>query len=378
MEQRFAAQFQAEVEEEEYQRSVVQGQMVADAILAWADTDGYAVYNNCPYVPADVPGAWEPTPPAFNPNPQQPCWGQLRPMVLTSGEECAPPGHPEFSSDSESAFYAAAFEVYQTGLTLTDKQQTIAQYWLDGVGTTGTSSGHWIAIVSQIARTDGLLLAAAAEAYARVGIAVADVFITSFDAKYRYNLLRPVTYIQDHIDDSWLSYQLTPPNPSYLSGHATQSRRPPPSSPTSSATRRSPTPSIPITTWCHPRSRARLARSTRRRQRRLSPGCMRASTSRSTATMGSRPGAVSERRSTTACASRTKTTKRVAGSNATKTYGKAHCKGETFPDHARGRESLCSQQTARKGFVPRCTLQGTHRFWESPRQHHCKGLKDRR
>jgi hypothetical protein len=114
-------------------------------------------------------------------------------MVLTSGEECAPPGHPEFSSDPESAFYAAAFEVYQTSLTLTDEQRTIAQYWLDGVGTTGTSSGHWIAIVGQIARTDGLSLAAAAEAYARVGIVVADVFITSFDAKYRYNLQRPVT-----------------------------------------------------------------------------------------------------------------------------------------------------------------------------------------
>jgi hypothetical protein len=30
-------------------------------------------------------------------------------------------------------------------------------------------------------------------------------FIPIFDAKYLYNLLRPVTYIQDHIDDSWLS-----------------------------------------------------------------------------------------------------------------------------------------------------------------------------
>src|SRR5919199_3706749 len=58
VEQRFAAQFHAEVEEGEYERSVVQGQRVADAMLAWADTDGYAVYNNCPYVPADVPGAW--------------------------------------------------------------------------------------------------------------------------------------------------------------------------------------------------------------------------------------------------------------------------------------------------------------------------------
>ena len=224
VEQRFAAQFQAEVEEKQYQRSVVQGRRVADALLAWAATDGFARINNCPYVPARVPGAWEPTPPAFIPDPEQPCWGQLLPMVLDSGTECAPPGHPEFSTDPDSAFYAAALEVYHTGRTLTAEQRTIAQYWNDGVGVTGTSSGHWMAIVGQIARNDGLSLAAAAEAYAKLGIAVADVFITIFDAKYLYNLLRPVTYIQDHIDAGWLPLIVTPPNPSYISGHSTQSR----------------------------------------------------------------------------------------------------------------------------------------------------------
>jgi PAP2 superfamily len=223
VERRFTAQFQAEVEEKASQRSVTQGQRVADAILAWAATDGFSRVNNCPYVPEHEPGAWEPTPPAFTPDPEQPCWGQLRPRVLTSGTECAPPAHPAFSTDPDSAFYAAALEVYHTGRTLTDEQRTTAQYWNDGVGVTGTSSGHWMAIVGQIARNDDLSLAAAAEAYAKLGIAVADVFITIFHAKYRYNLLRPVTYIQDHIDDSWLPLIVTPPNPAYISGHSTQS-----------------------------------------------------------------------------------------------------------------------------------------------------------
>jgi len=223
LEQHFAAQFQAEVPPEDEARSVAHGQAVADAILAWAATDGFAVYNNCPYVPEREPGAWEPTPPNFAPDPQQPCWGQLRPMVLTAGEECAPLRPPKFSTDPQSAFSAAALEVYETSLPLTDAQRTIAQYWNDGVGVTGTSSGHWVAIVGQIARTDGLSLAATAEAYAKLGIAAADAFITSFGAKYRYNVVRPVTYIQDHIDGSWLPLIVTPPNPSYLSGHATQS-----------------------------------------------------------------------------------------------------------------------------------------------------------
>jgi hypothetical protein len=29
---------------------------------------------------------------------------------------------------------------------------------------------------------------------------------------------RPVTYIQDHIDDSWLPLIVTPPNPAYIWG----------------------------------------------------------------------------------------------------------------------------------------------------------------
>jgi hypothetical protein len=98
-------------------------------------------------------------------------------MVLASGAECAPPRHPEFSAASQSEFYAAALEVYQTGLNLTAEQKTIAEYWADGPGATGTPPCHWIAIMGQLARTNGLSLAAAAEAYARVGIAVTDAFI---------------------------------------------------------------------------------------------------------------------------------------------------------------------------------------------------------
>jgi hypothetical protein len=185
LEQSFASQFQAEVPEGQYERSVSLGEAVASAILGWAATDGLSTKNNCPYVPADVPGAWQPTPPVFNPNPLQPCWGELRPMVLTSGEQCPPVGHPTFSAKTTSHFYAEALEVYNVGLNLTTEQKTIADYWSDGAGATGTPSGHWIAIVSQIARNDGLSLAAAAEAYARVGIAVHDSFICLLESEIR-------------------------------------------------------------------------------------------------------------------------------------------------------------------------------------------------
>jgi membrane-associated phospholipid phosphatase len=63
----------------------------------------------------------------------------------------------------------------------------------------------------------------AVEAYAKVGIAVTDAFIACWDTKYRYNLLRPVTYIRDQIDPTWLPLLATPPFPEYTSGHSVQS-----------------------------------------------------------------------------------------------------------------------------------------------------------
>jgi hypothetical protein len=211
-----------EVPRRVYERSVAHGKAVAAAILDWAATDAFSIYNNCAYVPAPVPGAWRPTPPLFNPNPLQPCWGFIRTMVLTLGE-CPPASHPAFSTDPASDFYAAGLEAHDVVLGLTDEQKTIADFWSDGAGATGTPPGHWIAIVSQIARNDELSLATAAEAYARVGIAVHDAFIECWSAKYTYNLQRPVTYIVDNIDAGWLPYFATPPFPSYTSGHSTQS-----------------------------------------------------------------------------------------------------------------------------------------------------------
>jgi len=219
----FLAHFEDVVPRPVLERSVEHGHDVADTILSWAAGDGYAELNGCPYVPVPVPGAWLPTPPAFNPAPLQPCWGGLRPMVLASGAECGPVGHPPFSVETGSEFHAAAREVYDVGRTLTEEQRTVATFWADNAGATGTPAGHWIAIVGQLARSRGLNLVAAAEAYARVGIAVHDAFVECWHAKYLHNLQRPVTYIRNHIDPAWTPFLVTPAFPTYTSGHSTQS-----------------------------------------------------------------------------------------------------------------------------------------------------------
>jgi hypothetical protein len=223
LEQHFASRFQSKLSRRSFTRSVSQGQEIAEAVADWAATDGYATYSNCPFTPPVGPGQWVPTPPAFASNPLQACWGQLEPLVLMNGAECAPPAPPPYSEAPASDIFQAAKEVYDMGNTLTPEQQTIAQYWADGPGATGTPSGHWIAIVGQEVEANRVSLMVAAEAYARVGIAVADAFIACWHTKYMYNLLRPVTHIRDVIDPAWTPFLVTPPFPEYTSGHSVQS-----------------------------------------------------------------------------------------------------------------------------------------------------------
>jgi membrane-associated phospholipid phosphatase len=109
------------------------------------------------------------------------------------------------------------------GANLTADQAAIAQYWADNATVTGTPAGHWIAIACQVSADEALTLDVSAEAFARLGLAVADAFITCWQEKFTSYLLRPATYIRDNIDASWDPLVGTPNFPTYISGHSTQS-----------------------------------------------------------------------------------------------------------------------------------------------------------
>jgi hypothetical protein len=51
-------------------------------------------------------------------------------------------------------------------------------------------------------------------------MAVADGFISAWDAKYAYELVRPETVINAHIDEEWAPLLQTPPFPEYTSAHS--------------------------------------------------------------------------------------------------------------------------------------------------------------
>lgn len=225
LEEELDAQARALLPQGIHRRSVSRGAEVARHVFAWSTTDGghEAFRNNFPaYTPPTGPGLWEPTPPAFS-AALQPYWGENRPFALPSADACSPGLPPPFSEDPASTFHAEALECYRAVAELTPEQRAIAEFWSDDPGRTATPPGHSISILTQTVRALDLPLDRAAEAYAKVGVAVADAFISCWRAKYRYNLLRPVTYIRKLIDASWTPLLVTPPFPEYTSGHSVQS-----------------------------------------------------------------------------------------------------------------------------------------------------------
>lgn len=220
-----AAAFALTVPANEIANGVGHGEDVASEIIDWIAEDGYALFNDCPYVVPVGVGLWAPTPPAFAP-PLEPCWGNLRPLVLHFAADCAPIAPPAFTLAPGWPFALEAQEVYDTVNNLTVEQQEIATFWADGGGTL-TPPGHWVSITGIVLEQEGEDLDVAAEAYAKVGLAVADAFIACWEIKYVYNLLRPVTYIRDPAgpinDPAWNSFIGTPPFPEFSSGHSTQS-----------------------------------------------------------------------------------------------------------------------------------------------------------
>jgi hypothetical protein len=209
-------------------RSITHGKAIAEHILAWSRVDGGAEVGNMgfpmEYTPGTRPQDWVPTNLIrLQQAPLLPDWARNRPFAMPSADADDPGPHPDYDEAPGSAFHNAALEVLETSRSLTDDQKLIARFWSDDPMLTPTPAGHWIAIVLQIAERDALPVETISSTLAKLGVAQADAFISCWATKFRYNLLRPVTYIKRHIDPAWEPLLITPPFPEYTSGHSTQS-----------------------------------------------------------------------------------------------------------------------------------------------------------
>jgi len=203
------------------------GQEVADQIISWRSTDG--ADKKVTYQGKTDPGSWIPTPAGFV-APLAPQWPDVTPFAMTSGSQFRPPGPPAL----DSAKYAEELNfVKEIGkvdsLTRTPDQTAIAKFWANGAGTF-TPPGHWNQIAQEASALAGTSLEDSARLFALLNIASADAAISCWDAKYQYDLWRPMTAIQQAdkdnnpnttVDAQWMPLITNPPFPEYTSGHST-------------------------------------------------------------------------------------------------------------------------------------------------------------
>lgn len=227
----FFHHFAEQADEATINRSMAWGEAVALTVFTWSTGDGghhgYARNFPASYTLPEQAGNWVPTPPGYS-AALLPYWGENRPFILATGGTCPAPPPVEYSEMPGSAFYNQALEVYEVGRNRSAEDILIAEFWADDPGRTATPGGHWISILRQVLEQQEADLGFASEAYARLGIALNDAFVTCWHTKYLYNVVRPITYIQEVIDPAWnVTHSMdpvgTPPFPEYTSGHSVQS-----------------------------------------------------------------------------------------------------------------------------------------------------------
>lgn len=215
-----------------FERSVAYGDQVAAHILAWSAGDTYKQSRSFPkYSIEKSEATWKPTPPAYM-DAVEPHWNKIRPFVLDSAQQFKPVPPTPFSAKPGTPFFAEAKEVYDIGRQLSEEQKQIAAFWdcnpfvmnVKGHVMFATKKispgGHWMNITRVACTQTKANAVASAEAYVRVAVSLVDGFISCWDEKYRSRLVRPETFINQHMDENWVPFLQTPPFPEYTSGHS--------------------------------------------------------------------------------------------------------------------------------------------------------------
>ncbi len=216
------------VADEIAERSVLFGRAIAEAIFQWSTTDGghegylnnfdftYVVPVGSEYWIAPFLGQ------SSSPFPLHPHWGGNRTFIALDGALPVPAITP-YSTSPASNNYKVFKEVYVKQKSLSAEDKRIAAWWADDPSLTTSPPGHSYTLASISIVASQVDIFTAAEAYAKVGMAVADSFICCWKAKFTYHSIRPFPFITAHIDNTYRQFWPEPPFPAFPSGHATQS-----------------------------------------------------------------------------------------------------------------------------------------------------------
>jgi len=225
----------------EFEVSKEYGLKVAERIKKWMGKDNYKQTRTFPKysVFANDKSRWQPTPPSYM-DAVEPHWGEIRTLVLDSSSQFKPAPALKYSTDKNSPFFKQVQEVYDISQMMIKKgdaseEMKIAQFWDCNPYVTVnqghmmfakkkiTPGGHWMGITKIACNTSKADFDKTVYAFTATSIGLFDAFISCWDEKYRSNVVRPETVINQNIDENWRPLLQTPPFPEYTSGHSVAS-----------------------------------------------------------------------------------------------------------------------------------------------------------
>jgi hypothetical protein len=223
---------------DEFEVSKEYGLKVADRIKKWMGKDNYKQTRTLSKfsVYANEPGRWQPTPPAYM-DAIEPHWKEIRTLVLDSASQFKPVPPVPFSLVKSSPFFKQVQEVYDISLDMKKKGDSsdeikMAQFWDCNPYVTVsqghmmfakkkiTPGAHWMGIVKIASKKSKSDFNKTIFAYTKTSIGIFEAFISCWDEKFRSNVVRPETVINQNIDEKWKPLLQTPPFPEYTSGHS--------------------------------------------------------------------------------------------------------------------------------------------------------------
>ncbi|WP_028349085.1 vanadium-dependent haloperoxidase [Bradyrhizobium murdochi] len=203
-------------EDEAKSKGVELGKKAAAGIIALRANDG----SNTPedYRPATTAGVYVPTT-----IPIESKSSKIKPFVMVSASQFRAGPPPALTSETWTRDLNEIREIGSNASAKRSAEQTaIARFWFF------TGPRTYNAIVRQVASIRKMDLVDCARLYALTSMAGADAFIAVFDAKYAYNLWRPVTAIRNADltsnsatprEASWQPLGVTPMHPEYPCAH---------------------------------------------------------------------------------------------------------------------------------------------------------------
>ncbi|MBK9108029.1 MAG: hypothetical protein IPM92_06495 [Saprospiraceae bacterium] len=206
-------------------RSLDLGNEIAWKMISFSENDGKAnaYLNPSPaYIISNDPAIWRPTPPDYFSKPILPDWGSAK-ICFAENSELVSAMKSEvlkYSDSQNSIIYAEAFEVYNLSINLDSQQRDYLEYWNSKMDFHASPLLHNYLLMMQLIEEHNLHLEPALKLFVRLAIAQYEAYVISWDIKYKTNLLRPSTYIKQHIDRYYIPEYSSPATPEFVSDKA--------------------------------------------------------------------------------------------------------------------------------------------------------------